>query len=246
MTTLRLAAALLAACLLLPCAAAQDPPTESPTDSPTDTPTDAPTPTAAPDACNQPGKNIQCTGFGSIAMDTQRDIKGDPVDLTASVWLNTNYADHGTRWILFSIRNVTSEGSPIAISLLKFATPSGEVVTTRVDHDKPNEVDLWVDILDTPVNTPITIDVQVGSSERGAYRLEALVLAFDRGYETVKVDGGEASLFASTLLGVNKETGKIANAGGGSILQGKKTPGLLVPGLVLALCAVALLRRRLA
>jgi hypothetical protein len=197
-------------------------------------------------ACSQPGKNIQCNAFGSIAMDNQRDIKGDAVQLTASIWLNSNLADHGARWILFSVRNVTKDGtSPVAISLARFATASGEVVTTRVDHDKPNEVDLWVDVLDTPVQTPITIDVLVGSNERGAYRLEALVLAFDRGYETVKDPGaGEASLFASTLLGVSKESGKLANAGGGSLLDGKKTPGLALPGLAAALGIALVLRRR--
>jgi hypothetical protein len=213
----------------------------------TDTATDSATPAAAdPSACTQPGKNVQCNGFGSITMDSQATIKGEPATLTIDIWLNSNMADQGARWILFSVRNNTSDGSPIAISLDKFATPNGDVVTTRVDHDKANEIDLWVDVLDTPVQTPITIQVQVGSSERGAYRLEALVLAFDRGYETLKgSDGTEASLFSSTLLGVNKETGALANAGGGSLLQGKKTPGLLVPGVVALLaCAAVVARRR--
>jgi hypothetical protein len=192
----------------------------------------------------QPGKSIQCTGFGSISMDTQRTIQGDPIDLTATIWLNTNYADLGTRWVLFSVRNVTSDGSPVAISLLTFATQNGDVVTTRVDHDKPSEVDLWVDVLDTPVNLPITLTVRVGAGERGAYRLEALVLAFDRGYETIKTEGGEASLFTSTLLGVSQETGRIANAGGGSLLEGKKTPTLALPGAALAVGVALLLRRR--
>jgi hypothetical protein len=243
MTSLPRLAALLASLLLLPCAAAQDAtPTDTGTAAPTDTATAAP---ASP--CSQPGKTIQCNAFGSIAMDTQRDIRGDPVDLTATIWLNTNYAPQGARWILFSVRNVTSDGaSPVAISLVRFATASGEVVTTRVDHTQPNEVDLWVDVLDTPVNTTITLDFQVGSSERGAYRLEALVLAFDRGYATIQVNGGQASLFASTLLGVNQQTGRIAGAGAGSLLQGKKTPGPAVPALVLALAAVAALRRRAA
>jgi hypothetical protein len=244
MMTLRLAAPLLALSFLLAAtAAAQE--TGEPTATETSTSTETAAP-ASPTPCSQPGRNIQCTAFGSIAMDNQATIKGDPVTLTADIWLNTNYADAGTRWLLFSVRNTTGDGSnPVAISLVKFATPNGDMVTTRVDHTSPNEMDLWVDVLDTPVNTPITLQVQVGSSERGAYRLEVLVLAFDRGYETVKVGGGEASLFASTLLGVNKETGKLANAGGGSLLQGKKTPNLVLPGLALTLGVALAIRRRL-
>jgi hypothetical protein len=202
---------------------------------------------SASSACTQPGKNIQCTGFGSIATDTQRDIKGEAITVDITLWLNTNYQDQGARWLLFSVRNVTGDSpEPIAISLLKFATANGEIVTTRVDHDKPNEIDLWVDVLDTPVNTPITLSVQVGAGDRGAYRLEALVLAFDRGYEVLKPGGSEAVLYASTLLGVNKESGALGNAGGASLLQGKKTPNLVLPGFVASLGIALWLRRRTA
>ncbi|HEX2066890.1 MAG TPA: hypothetical protein VHI93_08775 [Candidatus Thermoplasmatota archaeon] len=201
---------------------------------------------AASDPCVQPGKAVQCTGFGSIAMDSQRSIKGEPITLAASIWLNTNHADQGARWILFSVRNVTHDGSPVAIALVRFATPSGDVVTTRIDQERPSQLDLWVDVLDLPVRAPITLEVQVGSGERGAYRLEALVLAFDRAYETIRVDGAEASLFSSTLIGVNQETGKLENAGRDSLLQGKKTPGLALPALAAALGAALLLRRRAA
>ncbi|HUR62216.1 MAG TPA: hypothetical protein VM286_07640 [Candidatus Thermoplasmatota archaeon] len=264
-TPCRPLACLLAAFLLLMTAATasaqettsppQDPnaPPADPNGQPADpyaTPTQDPgaqPATAAP--CVEPGKNIQCNAFGSISMDTQRDIKGDPITETVSIWLNTNMQDQGARWLLFSVRNNTADGSnPVEIALVRFSTPNGDMVTTRVDRPGANEIDLWVDVLDTPAQTPITIEVQVGSSERGAYRLEALVLAFDRGYETLKdASGAEASLFASTLLGVNKESGKLAGAGGGSLLQGKKTATLAVPGFVAALSialAVTLAVRR--
>jgi hypothetical protein len=256
MTLPRLAAPLLALWLLAAACApasaqAGDPSAPDPSADPSAAganTTESPAAAAPSDPCTQPGRNVQCTAFGSAAMDSQREIKGDPINLDADIWLNSNLADQGARWILFSVRNVTGEGSePVSISLLKFATPSGEVVTTRVDHDKANEIDLWVDVLDTPVGTPITLSVQVGSSERGAYRLEVLVLAFDRGYETLKDPGGtEYSLFTSTLLGVNKETGQISNAGGGSLLEGKKTPGLGLPILAATVGIAAALRRRAA
>jgi hypothetical protein len=203
-------------------------------------------------ACSEPGKNMQCTEFGTIAMDSQRDIRGDTIGIVAAITLNTAYADHGVRWLLFSVRNVTEDGSnPVTLSLNKFSTDSGDVVTTRVEHPSPNELNLWVDVLDTPVMTPIRLDVQVGSTDRGAYRLETLVMAFDRGYAPVRDGAGnEASLFSFTLLGVNKETAAGSSGGGGSFLQGYKLPGFETgPALVaitLAVAAVAVARRRAA
>lgn len=202
-------------------------------------------PTAAQDGCSEPGRNGQCTAFGSISMESQRDIRGDPIDVSIPINLNTAYGDQGTRWLLFSVRNVTSDGSnPVTIELVRFATASGDIVTTRVEHPTPNELNLWVDILDTPVQMPITLDVRVGSTERGAFRLETLVMAFDRGYAPVKDSGGnDASLFSFTLLGVNKETAAM-QVDGGSISDGHKLPGLGLIPMAVALCAAVLLARR--
>jgi hypothetical protein len=205
-------------------------------------------PAAAQGGCSEDGRNMQCTGFGRISMESQRDIRGDPIDVAAAITLDTAYADQGARWLLFSVRNVEADGSnPVTIELDHFTSPYGDIVTTRVDHATANELDLWVDILDTPVGAPIDLAVHVGATERGAFRLETLVMAFDRGYEPLKDSAGnDASLFSFTLLGVNKETGAV-NPDGGSLAEGKKLPAL---GAVPLLSAVALLavlaRRRLA
>lgn len=197
-------------------------------------------PVSAQGRCEEPGQNMQCNDFGEIAMDTQRDIRGSVIDASAVVTLETSYFDQEARWIMFSVRNVTDDGgSPVTIALTSFSTPSGDVVTTRVEHPSPNELNLWVDTLDAPVGTPITIALQVGSTERGAFQLETLVMAFDRGYSPIINESGEpASLFSSTLLGVNKETGAV-QSGGGSILDGHKLPGLEMVAVIAALAVVA-------
>ncbi len=204
-------------------------------------------PAGAQNGCTEPGKNVQCTEFGAITMDSQRDIRGEAIDLTATITLNTAYSDQSARWLLFSVRNVTDDGSnPVTITLKKFSSYAGDIVTTRVEHPSANELNLWVDTLDTPVGTPITLGMKIGSTDRGAYRLETLVMAFDRGYAPIKdSSGNDASLFSFTLLGVNKETAGV-ETDGGSFLEGKKLPGLeLIPAL-LAVTAVAavLIRRR--
>jgi hypothetical protein len=200
---------------------------------------------AQDNGCSMAGRNAQCTAFGTVSMESQRDIRGDPIDVSIPIELSTAYADQGTRWLLFSVRNVTSDGSnPVTIQLTKFSTDSGDVVTTRVEQRTPNELNLWVDILDTPVQKPITLDVQVGSTERGAFRLETLVMAFDRGYSPIKdSDGNDASLFSFTLLGVNKETGGM-QVNGGSLSDGHKLPGLEALPILAALGAAAVLARR--
>lgn len=192
---------------------------------------------AAAQGCAADGYNMQCTEFGRIAMESQRDIRGSAIDVRSDVYLNTAYEDQGARWLLFSIRNVEADGSnPVTLELKGFSSSYGEVVTTRVDRAGANEIDLWVDVLDTPVGTDIHLDVSVGSTERGAFRLETLVMAFDRGYAPIQAsDGSEASLFSFTLLGVNDETGEV-DTDGGSLSDGKKLPG---PGLVPIVAALA-------
>ncbi len=205
-------------------------------------------PAGAQSGCTEAGKNVQCTEFGSITMDSQRDIRGDPIDLTATITLNTAFGDHAARWLLFSVRNVTDDGSnPVTISLTHFSTYAGDVVTTRVEHPSANELNLWVDTLDAPVGTPITLDMKIGSTDRGAYRLEVLVMAFDRGYAPVQdSSGADASLFSFTLLGVNKETSGVTADGGGSLLDGHKMPGMEAGAALVAITLVAavLVRRR--
>jgi len=203
-------------------------------------------PAAAQSGCTEAGKNVQCTEFGAITMDSQRDIRGEAIDLTASIVLNTAYSDHAARWLLFSVRNVTDDGSnPVTITLVRFASNAGDIVTTRVEHPSANVLNLWVDTLDAPVGTPITLDMKIGSTDRGAYRLETLVMAFDRGYApVVDSSGHDASLFSFTLLGVNKETAGVASDGG-SLLDGHKMPGLeIVPIIAIVTAAAAIVARR--
>lgn len=203
-------------------------------------------PTASAQGCSEPGRNAQCTAFGNIAMDSQRDIRGSPIDVGVAIFLHTGYEDQGARWLLFSVRNVEQDGSnPVTVKLTKFASPHGDIVTTRVEDAKANELNLWVDILDTPVGVPIDLGVRVGATERGAFTLEALVMAFDRGYAPIQdSSGNDASLFSFTLLGVNKETANV-NSDGGSLLDGNKVPALgFVPLLAILAGLVVVARRR--
>ncbi|MHB8633737.1 MAG: hypothetical protein ACYDBQ_07215 [Thermoplasmatota archaeon] len=234
LTPLRRVLVLLALPLLVMSAwsvAAQDPAAASP----------------APAACQQPGQNMQCSAFGTISMPTQVDIRGQAVQVTAQITLTTNYGSQGARWLLFSIRNNTSPGpSPISLSLVQLATATGPLTVTRVQHDSPSQIDLWVDVLDTPVGTPISLTVQVGASDRGAFRLETLVMAFDRGYASLQqADGTPASLFSFTELGVNQESSTVGTpASGGSIFQGHKTPFLGEAAVIAVIGLAALVGRR--
>ena len=211
----------------------------------------APTANAQDDSiesdCSEAGRNVQCTEFGTIGMDTQRDIRGDPIDLAASIELNTAYTDQGARWVLVSVRSVDPDGStPVTIDLQGFSSPHGDIVTTRVEQPSAGELNLWVDTLDMPVGTPVALDLSVGATERGAYNIETLVMAFDRGYAPLQdANGEDVSLFSSTLLGVNKETAQVAGDGE-SMLERRGLPGLgLVPVLAaLAAVAAVAIRRR--
>lgn len=165
-------------------------------------------PAQAQGTCAPPGMSGQCNELGTILMDFQRDVQGSPIDVTARITLDNNHRDQA-RAFLFSVRNVSGEaGSPVSVELKGFATTSGPVVTQKVERPGPHEVNLWVDVLDVPVGQPIDLTVTVGSSERGAYRLEVLVMPFDRAYMPLRsASGTDLSLFAFTLLGVNRETG---------------------------------------
>lgn len=202
-------------------------------------------PVAQAQECGMSGMNGQCTEFGSIAMESQRDIRGDAIDLAVTFTLNTAYADQGSRWLLVSVRNVETDGSnPVTIEMTSFASAYGDILTTRVEQPSPNELNLWVETLDTPVGTPITLDLSVGATERGAFQLETLVMAFDRGYAPVKDSlGNDASLFSFTLLGVNEETAGVSSDKG-SLLRGNKVPGFEAVAVIGALVAVALVLKR--
>lgn len=180
-----------------------------------------------PASCKKSGMNVQCNPLGTIAMASQKHIKGDPVAATITIQLDTNLADQEARYVLFSVRNVTDyQESPVILSLERFGTAAGEIVTMRVDHEDPNELNLWVNVLDLPVGVPITIDLQVGATDRGAYLLEALVMPFDRGYEPIMdSEGKDISLYSFTLLGVNEVTGDSFAQGGGGPLTRISTPG---------------------
>lgn len=167
--------------------------------------TSAPVP---PVVCAQPGMNVQCNGFGNISMQGQGEIRGERIHLAATITLHTVYLDREARWVLFSVRNVTEgEPSPVTISLRRFATEYGNLIISEIRDERPGELDLWVHVVDAPVATPITLEVSVGASQRGAFRLETLVMPFDRDYAPIMDQGLPVSLFSFTLLGVNEETG---------------------------------------
>lgn len=193
-------------------------------------------PAAAADDCREDGHNLQCNGLGTISMDAQRDVRGEPIQMEVHVLLTDSFADQGARWVLFSVRNSTSD-SPVWIQVDSVRTDEGDVQTTRVEKVGPSQTDLWVDVLDLPVGKRITLHLTVGATERGAYRVETLVMPFDRGYASVPDrEQEQASLFSFTLLGVNGETAP-SGGGGGGLMGGHKLPG---PG-VAAILAITVL-----
>jgi len=195
-------------------------------------------------SCDASGRNIECNDLGRIAMDTRERVEGEPVDVNASITLDRSYEDQGARWIMFSVRNVTGDDSPVSLRLNTFSTDQGEVVTTRVDHEDPNELNLWVDVLDLPVGEEITIDVTVGCTEEGAYAVETLVLVFDRGYDPIKNASGEnVGLFSYTLLGVNEATEPIGASGGDSPLGIRGVPGATALSAIGAVTIAAAVKR---
>lgn len=195
------------------------------------------------DSCGIKNKNSECNDFGSIVMDSQTDIKGEPVEVDAEITLDTAYEDREVRWVMFSIRNTTDDGSPVDLELIRFGTATDIIPVTRMDNPSSSEISLWVDILDVPVDEKITLSVEAGSSEQGAYRLEALVMPFDRGYAPVQDRSGESiSLFSFTLLAVNEATGS-GGLGAGSLMD-RAVPGAPVTAALAMLGAAAFLWRR--
>lgn len=192
--------------------------------------------------CEAAGMNIQCNDFGRISMLNKYDIRGTAVSVPINVTLATSYPDLDTRWIMFSVRNTTEDGAnPVMIRFDGIHTPFGELVTSNVENHGPHEMAVWVHMLDVPIGVPITLDITVGASERGAFLLEAIVMAFDRGYEPVLDQGKELSLYSSSMLGVNKETNSLSGAGGKSQLRIGELPSIaLVPGALVLLALVVL------
>lgn len=201
----------------------------------------APASAAVDEPCREMDVNVQCSEFGTIRMASRTDVRGEPVQVDVNLTLDTAYQASGARWVLFSVRHTPESGqSPVILSLERFATPHGDIITTEREQNGPNEVNLWVHVMDVPVGVPVELSVKVGVVDRGAFSLEALVMAFDRGYEPIYgSDGEEASLFSFTLLGVNQETRAIQPGDDRTFLDGKKTPALSLPVLALALVAVA-------
>lgn len=199
---------------------------------------------ASSEDCQEDGKNTECNEFGEIRMPTTKNIKGTPLSLTAEITLDTSYEDRDARWVMFSVRNLTEDrDSPVTIGLESFNTSSGDVVTTRVIQDKPSELNLWVDVLDLPVDERITLTVEVGATERGAYAIETIVIPFDRGYDPIKDhEGNSVSLYSSTLVAVNGATTSTATEDDGSLIDGNKVPGVAAgfTALLLATSAIVL------
>ena len=204
-------------------------------------------PAGAQRGCEQDGKNMQCNEFGTISMDTQREIRGEPIEVTVDAMVLDNHMEQGARYIMFSVRHDNAgHASPVSLELKKLSTRHGAIFTDRVDHDIPNEINVWAHVADVPENTPIQLVVGVGASDRGAFRLETLVMPFDRGYEGLRDRSGEeVTMFSFTMLGVNEETGDV---GGGdrSFVDKLRTPGFTGGAGLAALVVVAalVLRRR--
>lgn len=194
--------------------------------------------------CEQEGKNTQCNALGSIAMETQAEILGEPILVHITTTVDDTHSQQGARYIMFSIRHDAAD-SPVSLSLASFETSKGEIFTERIDQPIPNEINVWVQVADIPEGKPIDIAVEVGSSDRGAFRLETLVMAFDRGYEPVRgTDGNDVTLFSFTMLGVNEESSSVASGSGASLIDRVRVPGPGLPLATLGVVAAGLWARR--
>lgn len=198
----------------------------------------------AESTCQEPGRNMQCSELGTIRMDNVREIRGSPIEVAVEVTLNSNFQEHGARWFLFSVRNLTGDGAnPVTLKVTSFAAGGAPLTTNKVD-ERPSETALWVDAEDVPVGQPIRIDMSVGAAEAGAFQLEALVMPFDRGYSPITDSTGmEASLFSFTLLGVKSPSASVAAE---ALSDGYTVPSLQVPAALAVLGVAAALRRRVA
>ncbi len=198
------------------------------------------------DECKEAGYNMQCNQFGTIKMENQADIRGEAVPVTATLVVDQTYEQAGARWVLISIRHVPegSGGSPISLSLTSVKSPFGNVYITSIDQEMPNEINVWVHVVDIPLGSPIEVKYMIGSSDRGAFRVETLAMPFDRGYEPITdARGNDLILYSFALVGVNKESGVVASTSGGSGGRGIPTVGLPILGVGL-LGAALLIRRR--
>lgn len=198
-------------------------------------------PVAAQDptsSCTTMGMTGQCNELGSITMASDVAINGEMQTISASIVVNNLYRDREVRQFLFSVRNVSVDGSsPVVVELVNFATSQGPVGVLRTENPGPNELNMWVDVLDVPVGTPIDLSVRVGATRQGGFKLETLAMPFDRAYKPiVGSDGRELSLFAFTFLSVDQPTaGGTGGTGLGSSL-GRSLPG---PDTAVAMAAVA-------
>lgn len=196
--------------------------------------------------CAEAGFNVQCSEFGSLKMENQRDIRGDPITMTITAQINQTYETSGARWVLFSVRHVPEgSSSPISLALSGFTSSFGNVYITSVEQDVPHEINVWVHVVDVPLGTPLALDVLVGASDRGAFRLEALAMPFDRGYEPIAdVNGTDHILYSFSLIGVNKESSIVETSSGGPS-GGRAIPMAGPMATLVALAALAgVLRRR--
>ncbi|MHB8604360.1 MAG: hypothetical protein ACYDCK_03810 [Thermoplasmatota archaeon] len=198
--------------------------------------------------CSTAGVNAQCNAMGSIRMDTEREANGAPVAITATVVVDNPYIDAGTRWIMFAVRNVSSDASPIQITFGGLSSDAGQIPIVTAKQDRAAEIDLWVMVLDVPLHTPITLNVTAGSTASGLFRIETLVEAFDRNYAPIPGDGNApATLFSFTRLAVTKAT-----SGDGTTAQSTATGnaralpaiGVASSAALIALVALAVRSRR--
>lgn len=203
--------------------------------------------------CYEPGFNMECNEFGDIRMQSNDEVRGEPIETTTYINLDRSFEDReegpDARWVMFAVRNVTPAGeSPVEVEIDGFETnTSGEIITTREDRESPSEINLWVDVLDLPIDEEIRVEATVGVTELGAYQLETIVIPFDRAYDPLVHPNGESiSLFSFTMLGVHEPTSSLgAGQGEGWIATAQEIPtvGALVAMLTLGTMAAATARR---
>jgi hypothetical protein len=181
-------------------------------------------------------------------MATEKYVSGDPVEVPIGITITHTFESQHARSFLFSVRNVSLgvDASPVTILVTGFTSAGRDVPVTRAENRSGSEVDLWVDVLDIPVGDPMTITALAGSTQAGAFKLEALVMPFDKDYRPVyDSTGAQASLFSYTLLGVNKPTAAERGGAFGAGTLGKRLPGFEAGSAVLAgMAATALVAGR--
>ncbi|MHB8604490.1 MAG: hypothetical protein ACYDCK_04475 [Thermoplasmatota archaeon] len=143
--------------------------------------------------------------LGSISMQYETLMNGTALPIDASVALrNTTFGDEQVTYVMFSFN---TSGTPLVAKFDSLATANGTDIAVTKKASLPNEEHWFADIHDLPKETPVLMRGTLDATDRGLYRVSAVVVVFNYRWEPLKLaNGSTASLYSFTQVGVNKES----------------------------------------